>query len=138
MENEHKLYKVSQWLMLMHKDKCLVLKSAMHGFMEFPGGRIDKNETDVEKAMRREILEETGIRDFVIIDQLGWEAWSPKADINTLMSLTLAKTTENDVQLSFEHSGYRWVSEDDVESLDFHWARAKELMKKGFKIYKNI
>lgn len=126
------MFKFSQWVMLMHEGKCLVTTSANHGLNDFPGGRMDVEEEDVEKAMRREILEETGITNFRIIDQVGWGMWKNR----TVMTITLAEVDSNQVTLSHEHTDYQWIGEDGIDEVKFNWQEAKVIMKKGFEVYK--
>ncbi|NCS72299.1 MAG: NUDIX domain-containing protein [Candidatus Magasanikbacteria bacterium] len=60
----------------MREQKCLLLKNALHGRYELPGGRMEVGDSDTKIAMAREITEETGITQFAIIDRVGWEAWT--------------------------------------------------------------
>jgi len=131
----HKQFLVSQWVMLVHKDTCLLVKNSRRGMWELPGGRIDDEETDFEQAMRREILEEAGIERFDIIGQVGWEPVLAESGFYTVRTITLGKVTSADVTLSHEHTEYAWVTREQVGDFDVEWKKIPELLKKGFDIY---
>ncbi len=75
-------------------------------------GRIDQFE-DLDVALKREVLEETGLTD-ITIERLGrvWHMFrGEEKPENELYGLTFhCRTTETMVQLSSEHSEYRWVT----------------------------
>lgn len=54
---------------LLLKENTAGWKNVMEPFWDMPGGRIHRGE-DLEVALRREVFEETGIRDFTITDRL--------------------------------------------------------------------
>jgi len=54
---------------LLLKENTVGWKNVMEPFWDMPGGRIHRGE-DLEVALRREVFEETGIRDFAIADRL--------------------------------------------------------------------
>jgi len=54
---------------LLLKENTAGWKEVVEPYWDIPGGRIHRDE-DLEVALRREVFEETGIRDFAIVDQL--------------------------------------------------------------------
>ncbi|KIA77620.1 putative Nudix hydrolase YvcI [Parachlamydia acanthamoebae] len=103
-------------------DKLLLLELAQGkqepGFWGVPAGKIEFNETVVKGAFR-ELFEETGIQVsceslFCSIGQLYIR--KPEMDYTYhLFEIVLDKQPV--IQLSSEHTRYKWVSKQDVEKL---------------------
>ena len=99
--------------------ECLALKKKIgNGRLawDFPGGRIEKDETP-EEALRREIKEELpSIGDFSIGEILGTYRFMV---IDQPYPITFYKigTEPFDVVLTEEHTGFRWVNRDTVGEL---------------------
>lgn len=88
-------------------------------FWDFPGGRIRESET-FEKALRRAVLEETGIRDFTMGRLIG--TYLLKTDIEYKTGLMLlmyqCETNEEKITVSDEHDTYGWFTKEEIEKLD--------------------
>ena len=103
------------------------------GHFDFPKGNIEKGENDIE-TVKREIQEETGIRDIEIIkdfkEKIQYYFKFEGELINKRVVFYLAKTDEEEVKLSFEHIGFAWLSYDKaLDKLTFK--NAKEILKKA-------
>jgi 8-oxo-dGTP pyrophosphatase MutT (NUDIX family) len=113
------------------------------GHWEFAKGHIEKRE-NFEKTVRREVEEETGIRDLKIIP--GFKEYSKyffKKSYNLsseekkkapwvfkLVLFLLAETKTKDVKISKEHKGFLWLPFNDaVKKVTFK--NAKVLLKKA-------
>ena len=101
----------------------------------FPKGHIEKGENPEETA-RREIEEETGLKDIKFID--GFKEWikyffkREGKNVFKIVTFFLAETSQKEVKLSFEHSGYEWLTFDEaLERLTFR--NSKEILKKANK-----
>ena len=87
------------------------------GHWEFIKGKVEKNETTHETALR-ETKEETGISNIEFID--GFEEWVEydfkfkKEDIHKKVIFFLAKTDEKNIHLSHEHNDYIWLEYNDA------------------------
>ena len=91
------------------------LKKAQGGLWEFPGGKIEPNETR-ENAIVREIKEELDI-DIQVENYLSEKVFNyPEKDIN-LIALE-CKKINGDVKL-LEHEDYRWVDNSELENFEF-------------------
>lgn len=103
------------------------------GHWDFIKGRIEKNESPKEAALR-EAREETGITDIEFID--GFEEkiqYTYQFDgkvIKKQVIFFLAKTSTTDVKLSDEHLNYMWFEFDDAFSKTTY-QNAKELLQKS-------
>jgi 8-oxo-dGTP diphosphatase len=109
---------------LRNTGKILIIQRAPDqdwrgGEWETQYGRIDQFE-DTLTGLSREILEETGLADIEIKDILTvWHMFrgSEKAE-NELIGITYwVRSANEDVQLSFEHTQYRWVEPEEALEL---------------------
>lgn len=87
------------------------------GHWDFPKGAVEKGETQ-EQAAKREIFEETGIRVDSFIPGFKKEIEYYYRRQNTLahkrVIFYLVKTSESRVRISFEHSGYDWLTYEQL------------------------
>jgi len=109
------------------------------GHWDYPKGNIEKGEQELE-TVRREIKEETGIEDIVIIG--GFKKvieYNYKRDsilVHKKVSYYVAECNTSKVTISFEHLGYQWLPYDAaMKRLTFKNARivlqaAYEFLKK--------
>jgi 8-oxo-dGTP pyrophosphatase MutT (NUDIX family) len=96
-------------------------------FWGFPKGQIEAGETAVQAA-KREIIEETGLRDFDLVRELGTYQRHPftlenKLDTSELKTITLFLFQTNDTALyqpTETHTAGQWVAKDTVEALLTH------------------
>lgn len=116
------------WL-LLHNTK---------GHWDFPKGNIRKGETELEAAVR-EVKEETGINDLHFY--AGFEekityfynkgAYSGKQEMTfKQVYFHLAETKAKEIEISSEHSGFSWLSENEALSV-LTFTNSKALIKKA-------
>ncbi|MBD3354462.1 NUDIX domain-containing protein [Candidatus Woesearchaeota archaeon] len=125
---------------LFHGDKFLLFKKkgTWTGW-QFPQGKIDKGESE-EQALKREIEEETGIKDIEVVKKLPYthDYWFQEKgeNIHKFLTFYLVKVNkkENNITLSREHSDYRWCSyKEAYENLRYN----KEIFKEAVEKHKN-
>ena len=81
------------------------------------GGRLEKGEK-LEEGLRRETLEETGIKDLEVGKVIHVDEWfaKPEGELKHIVALFfLCKTRTNDVALSNEHQEFAWVAPDQLD-----------------------
>ncbi len=96
------------------------------GRWDIPGGRIQRNET-LESALRREVLEETGIDNLIhlkpfltVLTNLRIRLSS--SDVGLILSTYLASVPYNTpVKLSDEHIQFQWTTPKEASGLLNHY-----------------
>jgi len=100
---------------------------------DFPKGHIEEGEDPIATA-RRELREETGIRDarFVsgYLERMRYFYRKAGEQMRKVVIYFLAETAGEEVTLSHEHCGYAWASyEEALQRLTFK--TAKDLLSKA-------
>ena len=99
-----------------NKNEFLLLNYPQ-GHWDFVKGKIEKNETLHEAALR-ETREETGISNIEFFDgfeeSVEYDFRFKKEDIHKKVIFFLAKTNEKNIKLSHEHNDYIWLEYDDA------------------------
>jgi 8-oxo-dGTP pyrophosphatase MutT (NUDIX family) len=86
--------------------------------------------------MRREVFEEAGIKDLELVSKFRevikyFFKWEGETIFKTVVYY-LGETTEKEVKISPEHTGYQWLPyKESVEQLTFK--NAKDIIKKAEK-----
>jgi len=87
------------------------------GHWDFVKGKIERNETSHEAALR-ETREETGITNIEFVDgfeeSVEYDFRFKKEDIHKKVIFFLAKTNEKNIKLSHEHNDYLWLEYNDA------------------------
>jgi len=92
-----------------NKDKYMGLK------WEFPGGKVEQNET-FKEALSREILEELNVN-IQIHSKVAEESYQDE-EINIVLHYYLCTLIDNDIVLS-EHEAIEWVKKQDFLNYEF-------------------
>ena len=115
------------------KEPIYLLLHYEEGHWDFPKGHVEENEADAD-TVKREVEEETGIKDIEIIkdfkEKMQYYFRFKNELINKTVVFYLAKTKTKEVKLSFEHIGFEWLPYDKaIEKLTYK--NAKEILKKA-------
>jgi len=92
-----------------NKDKYMGLK------WEFPGGKVEENET-FKEALSREILEELNVN-IQIHSKVAEERYQDE-EINITLHYYMCSLIDNDIVLS-EHEAIEWVKKQDFLKYEF-------------------
>ena len=92
-----------------NKDKYMGLK------WEFPGGKVEQNET-FKEALSREILEELNVN-IQIHSKVAEESYQDE-EINIVLHYYMCTLIDNDIVLS-EHEAIEWVKKQDFLNYEF-------------------
>ena len=97
------------------------------GHWDFPKGAVEKGESE-EQAAKREIWEETGLRINNFLPNfrrvIEYHYRRSKGLSHKQVIFFLAHSDKTDVKISYEHSGYEWLSfEQSLGRLTFDNAR---------------
>ena len=103
---------------VIYKDKVLILKRVKAssdglGYWELPGGGLEYGETP-EKALKRELKEETGLDIKILKPVYTFTAIRP--NYQTVGIGFLSIPTNNNVVLSHEHTEYKFVDSHELKT----------------------
>ena len=92
---------------------------ALEGFWEFPGGKVEANETH-EETIIREIKEELNstIKPIKYIGKVDHEYTNLESPFSITMYGYLCKLIEGELTLS-EHTAKQWVTLDKLKDIEF-------------------
>ncbi len=116
--------------------KLFLLLHYPSGHWDFVKGKMEKNETTHETAIR-ETKEETGITDIVFVENFEeWVGYDFKYQgelVQKKVVFFLAETKTKEIKISHEHSGYTWMDyNSSIEKLTFD--NAKTILTKAQKL----
>lgn len=94
-------------------------KKSLANYWEFPGGKIEPNETPVE-ALKRELTEELLIS--VSVNEEVFESTKYEYDFGFVHLMTFICHLQDGVPKLTEHVAIKWLSADELETLN--WAPA--------------
>jgi bis(5'-nucleosidyl)-tetraphosphatase len=116
--------------------KLFLLLHYPSGHWDFVKGKMEKNETTHETAIR-ETEEETGITDIEFVENFEeWVGYDFKYQgelVQKKVVFFLAETKTKEIKISHEHSGYIWMDYNlSMEKLTFD--NAKTILTKAQKL----
>ena len=83
------------------------------GRWEFPGGKVERGETD-EQALARECAEELGVR-VAVGDRVGPDV--PLAHGRAVLRVFAVTLLNGDVPRALEHTSMRWLGAEELDSV---------------------
>jgi 8-oxo-dGTP pyrophosphatase MutT (NUDIX family) len=127
--NEPVLQVAAKAILVNPKGKILILREAGETYEEgtnagkyhaAAGGRIHPDETYLD-GLRREVAEETGIRDLSPLYPIYVGEWWPviKGSKHHIVAIfTICKTNDSKVRLSNEHDKFHWIFPEECRNFD--------------------
>lgn len=125
------MIKVVNAIILNKENKFLIIKrnSGIHGKKwAFPGGIVEKNEAD-EKALKREVKEETGLELKKIVKPISNYNYVRENKENTLGKAYLVEVLNYNVKINNESDDFKWVTLEELENLDIISGLEDEALK---------
>ncbi len=135
---EFERFFISQVGILIRDNKCLILEFSKYpNKWGLPGGRIDKGEMS-EEAFRREFREELGFDDFEIFDLIDHEIFYTESKNAYCAIVKYVENSDSEISLSHEHLQYKWISEDEIDKINFIWKNLPRMIKRGFEYHRKL
>lgn len=127
-----KLKQKSVGAVILNPDNLvLIMYSAANKYWEFPKGKVERGEKELD-TLKREVYEETGIRRFRLNpsfrESIYYSFRVASGIINKVVIYYLFKTGAQ-IQVSDEHADYKWVTLDEVDTYLKH-VNQKNLVKR--------
>ncbi|MEK7542285.1 MAG: bis(5'-nucleosyl)-tetraphosphatase [Patescibacteria group bacterium] len=118
-----------QYLLLHYPSSAKAKKE----YWDLPKGHIEKGEEE-QDTVRREIKEETGLKDIELFDGFREEIryWFQFGGqkISKTVVFYLAKTRQENVVISSEHLGFQWLEFAEAQQ-KLTYKNAKQILKKA-------
>ncbi len=118
-------------IILNANNEVLLMYSATNKYWEFPKGKIERGEKELD-TLKREIYEETGIKRFrlhpAFREQIYYSFKVKEEVINKVVVYYLFKTGSQ-ITVSDEHADHKWVALDDIEQFLKHGNQKRLIYK---------
>ena len=115
-------FNVSFKLIFRKNNKILLLTESATGFLDFPGGRIEKNEIKlpIKDLFKREVEEELGkdIKYKILGPVIQYRRYNKYTKMHALITVYEARYLSGQIKLSAEHSKYEWVDPKEYNLRD--------------------
>lgn len=110
------------------------------GHWDFPKGNIEKGEAEMD-TVRREVKEETSIDNIEFVNgfrkKIMYNYRRGGKLVYKEVIFYLAKASDKNVKLSFEHQGYKWLNYNDAMKL-LTYKNAKMILEEANKFLSNV
>jgi mutator protein MutT len=128
VSDDKKFVEVSAAL-IFHNGKFLITQrhtdAHLGGLWEFPGGKVEANET-FEQCLAREIREELGIE--ISIGKLFEEIFHDYPEKSVHLKFFLCKLISGEPQ-ALGCAGFRWIKKSELDNFEFPAADAQLIQK---------
>ncbi|PIT93075.1 MAG: hypothetical protein COU06_01950 [Candidatus Harrisonbacteria bacterium CG10_big_fil_rev_8_21_14_0_10_38_8] len=128
---EHQLFKVTQNVVVRNPEGLVLLLKHTTGKWLLPGGKINSGESSMD-GLKRELKEETGIKDFEVERILDISTWIGDNEGTYIVTFLINISDIPDINLSEEHSEYAWSGLNELDKYDFWHEDIKKRIKMAF------
>lgn len=115
------------------KERKYLLLQYGYGHWEFVRGNIEDNESEIE-TIRREAKEEAGLNNLEFVpnfkERINFFYKKDQELVSKEVIFYLAETKQEEIKLSIEHKGYKWLNFNDALS-QLTYDNAKGVLKKA-------
>ncbi len=121
--NKDLLMFVGQKAFIRKGDDVLIINDPVKG-LDYPGGKIQQEETDLAESLKREVREETGLEINVGQPFTTWlhtlPAHHSQAGKKVFLIAYRCDYVSGNITLSNDHNNYSWVSKETYKNLDIN------------------
>lgn len=127
----HQQFFITQNIVLKNRGGGVLLLQHTTGKWLLPGGKINKKEVWLD-GLRREVEEETGLKDFSIEKIVDIDSWIEEKQGYYVITFFGLVSDNPKIVLSDEHKSYAWVGKNDLELHEFWNEKIKRRIYKVF------
>jgi nucleoside triphosphatase len=126
------LFHVTQGAIIKNSEGAVLILGFENGKWLLPGGHVDRGE-NWEDALRRELKEELGLKNFTIKKIVDITSWTPENHEHSIYALTflIEASDFKEPILSDEHLKHAWVTLEDLDNYIFIDEVAKNRVLRG-------
>lgn len=132
--NEDEIFFVGQKAFI-ERDGAVLVLTDMNGWMDFPGGKMQKGEKDLAESLKREVREEVGLEIEVGEPFITWinfyNAPHRLAGKQIFIVGYRCKYISGEIAISDEHTKHEWTTVSDLEKMETN-SRYKGFLQKYF------
>ena len=121
---------ITQNIVLKNETGKVLVLEHVTGKWLLPGGKINEGELWSD-ALKREVYEETGTKEFSIEKIVDVDSWIENKQGRYVVTFSGLIKNDVGVVLGEEHKGYAWISVEELDKYEFWTDKIKERILKA-------